>query len=103
MKIQLHGRGFDPVVMIRDLNMLEWINANCYRTSHYPYNEIRGYEADRRGIATIVEVPAVGILYVFKILYFKTVQKRSYYNFKINKYHKFSAPITTIRENCIIR
>lgn len=34
----LHGRGYDPVVMTRDLNMFEWMNANCYRTSHYPYS-----------------------------------------------------------------
>jgi hypothetical protein len=61
-KFQLHGRGFDPVVMSRDLNMFEWLHANCYRTSHYPYNELRAYEADRRGIVVITEVPAVGIL-----------------------------------------
>ncbi|KAI6216284.1 Beta-glucuronidase [Aphelenchoides besseyi] len=57
----LHGRGYDPVIMIRDLNMLEYMNANCYRTSHYPYNEERAYEADRRGFVVITEAPAVGI------------------------------------------
>ncbi|KAI6182066.1 Beta-glucuronidase [Aphelenchoides bicaudatus] len=56
----LHGRGYDPVVMTRDLNMM---NANCYRTSHYPYSEERAYEADRRGIVTITETPAVGLRY----------------------------------------
>lgn len=58
----LNGRGFNLVVMARDLNMFEWLNANCYRTSHYPYNELRAYETDRRGIVVITEVPAVGIL-----------------------------------------
>ncbi|VDD96340.1 unnamed protein product [Enterobius vermicularis] len=58
---ELHGRGYDPVVMTKDLNMLEWMNGNCYRTSHYPYSEERAMEADRRGIAVITETPAVGI------------------------------------------
>uniref|UniRef100_A0A7E5A0I9 Glyco_hydro_2_C domain-containing protein n=1 Tax=Panagrellus redivivus TaxID=6233 RepID=A0A7E5A0I9_PANRE len=43
--------------------MLEWMNANCYRTSHYPYSEQRAYEADRRGIAVVTEVPAVELVY----------------------------------------
>uniref|UniRef100_A0A1I7SAQ7 Beta-glucuronidase n=1 Tax=Bursaphelenchus xylophilus TaxID=6326 RepID=A0A1I7SAQ7_BURXY len=58
---ELHGRGFNPVVMTKDLNMFEWTNANCYRTSHYPYSEERAYEADRRGIMVITETPAVGL------------------------------------------
>lgn len=50
--------------MTKDLNMLEWMHGNCYRTSHYPYSEERAYEADRRGIAVITETPAVGIRHV---------------------------------------
>lgn len=42
--------------------MVEWLHGNCYRTSHYPYSEERAYEADRRGIAVITEVPAVGLM-----------------------------------------
>ncbi|CAD5224006.1 unnamed protein product [Bursaphelenchus okinawaensis] len=57
----LHGRGYNPVVLIRDLNMFEWMNANCYRTSHYPYSEERAYEADRRGIMVVTEAPTVGL------------------------------------------
>lgn len=41
--------------------MLEWMSGNCYRTSHYPYSEERIQESDRRGIAVVVEVPAVGL------------------------------------------
>lgn len=59
--MQLHGRGYNPVVMTKDLNMLEWMNGNCYRTSHYPYSEEMAFEADRRGIAVITETPAVGL------------------------------------------
>ncbi|GMR42589.1 hypothetical protein PMAYCL1PPCAC_12784, partial [Pristionchus mayeri] len=57
----IRGRAFDPVLMTKDLNLLEWTNANCYRTSHYPYAEERIYEGDRRGIAVIIETPAVGL------------------------------------------
>uniref|UniRef100_A0A914EDJ4 Beta-glucuronidase n=1 Tax=Acrobeloides nanus TaxID=290746 RepID=A0A914EDJ4_9BILA len=63
---ELHGRGYNPVVMTKDLNMVEWMGGNCYRTSHYPYSEERAYEADRRGIAVITEVPAVGMRYFTK-------------------------------------
>ncbi|EJD73975.1 beta-glucuronidase [Loa loa] len=63
---ELHGRGYNPVVMIKDLNMLEWMNGNCYRTSHYPYSEEMASEADRRGIAVITETPAVGLRYFTK-------------------------------------
>ncbi|VDO42239.1 unnamed protein product [Brugia timori] len=55
---ELHGRGYNPVVMTKDLNMLEWMSGNCYRTSHYPYSEEMAFEADRRGIAVITETPA---------------------------------------------
>ncbi|CAD5224022.1 unnamed protein product [Bursaphelenchus okinawaensis] len=57
----LNGRGYSPVVMTKDLNMFEWLNANCYRTSHYPYSEERAYEADRRGIMVITETLAVAL------------------------------------------
>ncbi|VDO66675.1 unnamed protein product [Onchocerca flexuosa] len=46
--------------------MLEWMNGNCFRTSHYPYSEEMASEADRRGIAVITETPAVGMSYFTK-------------------------------------
>lgn len=58
----VHGRGFDPVMMQRDFELLKWIGANSFRTSHYPYAEEELYEADRRGIFVIDEVAAVGML-----------------------------------------
>ncbi|GMS89797.1 hypothetical protein PENTCL1PPCAC_11972 [Pristionchus entomophagus] len=57
----VRGRSFDSVMMTRDLNLVEWTGANCYRTSHYPYSEERMEENDRRGIAVIVETAAVAI------------------------------------------
>uniref|UniRef100_A0A158P760 Beta-glucuronidase n=1 Tax=Angiostrongylus cantonensis TaxID=6313 RepID=A0A158P760_ANGCA len=58
---EVHGRGFNAVVMTKDLNLLEWTGGNCYRTTHYPYAEERMAENDRRGIAVIAETPAVGL------------------------------------------
>uniref|UniRef100_A0A183BQW4 Beta-glucuronidase n=1 Tax=Globodera pallida TaxID=36090 RepID=A0A183BQW4_GLOPA len=57
--IGIHGRGFDRATMVKDLNMFDWLNGNCYRTSHYPYAEERAHLADRRGIAVITEVPSL--------------------------------------------
>uniref|UniRef100_A0A5S6R2E8 Beta-glucuronidase n=1 Tax=Trichuris muris TaxID=70415 RepID=A0A5S6R2E8_TRIMR len=60
---EIHGRGYDPVVMIKDMNLLQWFGANSFRTSHYPYSEEMLFEADRRGIVVISELPAVGLKY----------------------------------------
>lgn len=49
--------------MTKDLNALEWLGGNCFRTSHYPYAEERMAECDRRGIAVIAETPGVGLSY----------------------------------------
>lgn len=35
----LRGRGLDLVTVARDYELLQWIGANAYRTSHYPYSE----------------------------------------------------------------
>lgn len=58
----LHGRGFDPVANKRDFELLKWMGANSFRTSHYPYAEEQLYEADREGFFVIDEVAAVGML-----------------------------------------
>ena len=58
----LHGRGFDPVANKRDFELLTWIGANSFRTSHYPYAEEQLYQADREGFFVIDEVAAVGMM-----------------------------------------
>jgi len=55
------GRGYDPAVALKDANLLEWIGANSYRTTHYPYAEEHLEMADRRGLLVIDELPAVGM------------------------------------------
>ncbi|MCK6488660.1 MAG: beta-glucuronidase [Planctomycetes bacterium] len=56
----LHGRGHHPALVVKDLGLLDWLGANSFRTSHYPYDEGWLYEADRRGLVVIGEVPSIG-------------------------------------------
>lgn len=35
----LRGKGLDLVTILKDFNLIEWIGANSFRTSHYPYAE----------------------------------------------------------------
>jgi len=55
------GKGHNDANMLRDFALLEWIGANSFRTSHYPYSQDVLDEADRRGILVIDEVAAVGL------------------------------------------
>jgi beta-glucuronidase len=59
----VHGRGLDVPLVIKDYALLEWIGANSYRTSHYPYSEEAMTMADRQGILIIDEIPAVGLFF----------------------------------------
>lgn len=57
----LRGKGHDDVFMVHDFALMEWVGANSFRTSHYPYaEEVLDY-ADRRGFVVIDEAPAVGL------------------------------------------
>ncbi len=55
------GKGLNHSVNIRDHELLKWINANSYRTTHYPYSEELIQLADQQGILLISEAPAVSI------------------------------------------
>ena len=57
----VHGRGFDPAVMVHDFELLAWFGANSFRTSHYPYDEAFLDYADRHGVVVIDETAAVGL------------------------------------------
>ena len=54
------GKGNNSAVNLRDFELLKWINANCFRTSHYPYAEEIMDLADEYGLLVVDEVPAVG-------------------------------------------
>lgn len=57
----LRGKGADPVLDVRDFNLLKWIGANSFRTAHYPYSEEIMNLADELGLVVIDESPAVGL------------------------------------------
>ena len=59
----LHGRGQDLAVLVRDFELLKWIGANSFRTSHYPYSEEAMMLADRYGFLVIGETPAVSLTF----------------------------------------
>lgn len=56
------GRSFSAAVMKRDFECMKWSNANCFRTSHYPYADEWYQFADEEGFLIIDEVPAVGMM-----------------------------------------
>lgn len=57
----IRGKGLDLATVLRDYNLIKWIGANAYRTSHYPYAEEIMDMADEVGIMIIDECPGVNI------------------------------------------
>uniref|UniRef100_A0A4W2BN30 Beta-glucuronidase n=1 Tax=Bos indicus x Bos taurus TaxID=30522 RepID=A0A4W2BN30_BOBOX len=60
----IRGKGFDWPLLVKDFNLLRWLGANAFRTSHYPYAEEVLQLCDRYGIVVIDESPGVGIVLV---------------------------------------
>lgn len=56
------GRANNTAVSLRNFECMRWINANSFRTSHYPYSEEMLDLADRYGFLVIDEAPAVGMV-----------------------------------------
>jgi beta-glucuronidase len=57
------GRGELVPLMVKDHHLMEWIGANSFRTSHYPYSEEVLRLADRTGTLVIDETPIVGMFF----------------------------------------
>ncbi len=55
------GHGVSHPLIVKDFQMMRWIGANSFRTSHYPYAEEVMQLADRLGFLVIDEVPAVSL------------------------------------------
>ncbi len=55
------GRGLNEAMYLKDFSLMKWINANSFRTSHYPYSEELMRLADKEGIVVIDECAAVGV------------------------------------------
>lgn len=51
----------DLPILAKDFNLIKWIGANSFRTSHYPYSEELMDMADEEGIVVVDECPAVGL------------------------------------------
>lgn len=56
---QIRGKGLDNALLTRDFSLLQWVGANAYRTSHYPYSEESMQFADEHGIMIIDECASV--------------------------------------------
>jgi len=57
------GRGLVEAVIIKDYALLQWVGANSFRTTHYPYSEQMMDLADRLVFLVIDETPAVGLFF----------------------------------------
>ena len=58
---EVHGRGINEPMNVKDLSLMKWLGANSFRTSHYPYAEEMLNLCDRLGIVVIDETTAVGL------------------------------------------
>jgi beta-glucuronidase len=57
------GRGYLPALVVKDYALMQWVGANSFRTSHYPYSEQMLDLADQLGFLVIDETPAVGLYF----------------------------------------
>lgn len=57
------GKGMLPALIVKDHQIMRWIGANSYRTTHYPYSEQQIQLADQLGFLVISETPAVGLFF----------------------------------------
>jgi len=78
---ELRGKAHDDVMMVHDFELMNWIGANSFRTSHYPYaEEVLDY-ADRHGIVVINETAAVGLnMVIGKTLNPQVVEPKELYS-----------------------
>ena len=58
---EVHGRGINEAMNVKDLSLMKCLGANSFRTSHYPYAEEMLSLCDRLGIVVIDETSAVGL------------------------------------------
>lgn len=73
----INGRGLNEAANVMDFNLMKWMGANSFRTSHYPYSEEMMRLADREGFVIIDETPAVGLHLNFMVMLSGGAGKRS--------------------------
>ncbi|MCW3804523.1 glycoside hydrolase family 2 TIM barrel-domain containing protein [Plebeiibacterium marinum] len=57
----LFGRGTNNPVIVTDMELMDWVGANSFRTAYYPFDEEYYNLADKKGFLVIAESPAVGL------------------------------------------
>lgn len=57
------GKGLLPALIVKDYDLMRWVGANSFRTTHYPYSEQMVDLADELGFLIIDETPAVGLFF----------------------------------------
>ena len=60
------GKGLSLPWLVKDFSLMKWINANSFRTSHYPYSEELMQMADRWGFMVIDESSANSLSFAVK-------------------------------------
>ncbi|XP_074636652.1 beta-glucuronidase-like [Acropora palmata] len=83
----IRGKGMDYAIIAKDFNMIKWLGANCFRTSHYPYADEIMDMADMEGIVVIDESPGVGI------------KKENFINATLNHHHEVMAELVRRDKN----
>ncbi len=57
----ISGRALNLPFLVKDFGLMRWINANSFRTSHYPYAEEMLDYADRHGFLVVSELASVNL------------------------------------------
>nr|WP_321315330.1 beta-glucuronidase [uncultured Ligilactobacillus sp.] len=82
------GKGMNRAVINHDHNVMKWMHANAFRTSHYPYSEEEMQLADQDGFLVIDEVPAVGLYKNFTAALTMKTQENTWKDFDTMANHK---------------
>ena len=90
------GKGHSNAQMVNDFQLLDWVGANSFRTSHYPYAEEVMEFADRHGIVVIDETAAVGLHLGFGAV-FGGIAKKTYVEGGRGRQHRRQPPAGDFR------
>lgn len=82
------GKGENMPLVNMDYQIMKWMGANSFRTSHYPYSEEAMRQADREGFVVIDECPAVGLYENFNVALTGSSQTNTWDDFDTMKRHK---------------
>lgn len=84
----IHGRGLNEPANVMDLNLMKWMGANSFRTSHYPYSEEMMRLADKEGFVVIDETPAVTLYSGFNVQFAKGEEPNTWDEMRTTEAHE---------------